>query len=85
LLQIITERATAGTLDEATIAALDNCAYASLSPLQARLARKLLAGDSVLIANAAQRLEGLGEGDAAERLRQGDLNTVALATRLMSL
>ena len=85
LLQIITERALAGTLDEDTIAALDNCAYAALSPLQARLARKLLSGDPQLISNAAQRLEGLGEADAAERLRRGDLNTVALAARLMSL
>ena len=84
LLQIITERASAGTLDEETIAALDKCAYASLTSLQARLARKLLAGDSVLIATAAERLEGLGETDAAERLRRGDLTAVALATRLMS-
>lgn len=84
LQQIIAERAAAGTLDEDTIAALDNCAYASLSPLQVRLARKLLAGDSVLIASAAHRLEGMGERDAADRLRRGDLNTVALASRLMS-
>ena len=84
LLQIITERATAGMLDEETIAALDKCAYASLSPLQARLARKLLAGDPGLISTAAHRLEGLGEADAADRLRRGDLTTVALASRLMS-
>ena len=85
LLRITTERALAGTLDESTIAALDNCAYASLSPLQAHLARKLLSGDARLIADAAQRLEGLGESDAAGRLRRGDLNTVALAVRLMSV
>lgn len=85
LLRITTERALAGTLDERAIAALDNCAYAALSPLQAHLARKLLSGDVRLIADAAQRLEGLGETDAARRLRQGDLNTVALAVRLMSV
>lgn len=84
LLQIITERAMAGTLDESTVAALDNCAYASLSPLQSHLARKLLSGDPRLIGDAVRRLEGLGESDAAERLRRGDLNTVALAARLMS-
>lgn len=85
LLRIITERALAGTLDEETIAALDNCAYAALSPMQAHLARKLLGGDPQLLADAAYRLEGMGEADAAERLRQGDLNMVALAARLMSV
>ncbi len=85
LLRVVTERALAGTLDESTIAALDNCAYASLSSQQAHLARKLLGGDPRLMADAAQRLEGLGELDAADRLRHGDLNTVALAARLMSL
>jgi hypothetical protein len=85
LLRVVTERALAGALDEAFIAALDNCAYASLSSLQAGLARKLLSGDPTLIAAAARRLEGLGERDVAERLRSGDLNMVALAARLMSV
>jgi hypothetical protein len=85
LLKIITERAVAGTLDQGVITALDNCAYASLTPPQAHLARKLLGGDHRLIGVAAQRLETLGEPDAAERLRQGDLDTVALAVRLMTL
>ncbi|MEV6493974.1 hypothetical protein AB0M20_35920 [Actinoplanes sp. NPDC051633] len=85
LLRIVTERALAGTLDAETILALDRCAFAELSPFQARLARRLLDGESELIATAAHRLEGLGERDAAQRLRDGDLMTVALAARLVPL
>jgi hypothetical protein len=85
LLRVVTERALTGTLDEETIEALDKCAYAALSPAEANLARKLLSGDAGLIATAAQRLEQLGEADAGERLREGDLNTVALAARMVGL
>ncbi|MEV4642280.1 hypothetical protein AB0J80_33515 [Actinoplanes sp. NPDC049548] len=85
LLRIVTERALAGTLDEETIAALDKCAYAALSPIQANLARKLLSGDERLISTAAERLAGLGEAQAAARLREGDLTAVALAARLTSM
>ncbi|WP_412746184.1 hypothetical protein [Krasilnikovia sp. MM14-A1004] len=85
LLNVVTERALAGTLDEETIVALDNCAYASLSPAQARLARHLLRGDPRIIGTAVTRLEVLGEPDAAARLREGDLQAVALAARLMPL
>jgi hypothetical protein len=85
LLRIVTERALAGRLDEDTIAALDRCAYAELSPAQARLARRLLSGDAGLIATSAERLETLGEAEAAGRLRNGDLNAVALAARLVPL
>ena len=85
LLHIVTERALAGTLDDDTIRALDRCAYADLSPFQARLARRLLDGETELIATAAQRLEGLGELEAADRLRHGDLNAVAIAARLVPL
>lgn len=85
LLRIVTERALAGTLDADTMAALDRCAYASLSPAQARLARRLLGGDSGLLTTAAERLEALGEREAAGRLRDGDLNAVALAARLVPL
>jgi hypothetical protein len=85
LLRVVTERALAGKLDEAMIEALDKCAYAALSPAQANLARKLLSGDTGLIATAAQRLAQMGEEDAGERLREGDLGTVALAARLMGL
>jgi hypothetical protein len=82
LLRVVTERALAGTLDEETIAALDKCAYAELTPLQANLARKLLAGNDALIDTAARRLAGLGEAAAAVRLREGDIVAVALAARL---
>jgi hypothetical protein len=85
LLRIVTERALAGTLDQDTIAALDRCAYAALSPAQARLARRLLSGDAGLIVTSAERLEALGEHDAAVRLREGDLNAVAIAARLVPL
>jgi hypothetical protein len=85
LLLVVTERALAGTLDDAMIEALDRCAYAELSPAQASLARKLLNGNENLIATAAQRLAQMGEARAGERLREGDLNTVALAARLIGL
>jgi hypothetical protein len=85
LLRIVTERALAGTLDADTMAALDRCAYASLSPAQARLARRLLGGDTGLLTTAAERLEALGEREAAGRLRDGDINAVALAARLVPL
>jgi hypothetical protein len=85
LLRVVTERALAGTLDPPTILALDRCAFAELSPFQARLARRLLDGEVELIATAADRLEGLGEKDSADRLREGDLNAVALAARLVPL
>jgi hypothetical protein len=83
LLRIVTERALAGTLNEDTIHALDRCAYAELSPLQAKLARRLLEGDHELINTSAARLEALGEPEAAAQLRDGDLNAVALAARLV--
>jgi hypothetical protein len=85
LLRIVTERALAGTLDLDTIHALDQCAYADLSPFQARLARRLLNRETELVATAAQRLEDLGERAAADRLRRGDLDAVALAARLVPL
>jgi hypothetical protein len=85
LLGVVTDRALAGTLDQAAIHALDQCAYADLTPFQARLARRLLGGDTDLIAAAAQRLEDLGEAAGAERLRRGDLDAVALAARLVPL
>lgn len=85
LLRIVTERALAGTLDEDTIAALDKCAYAELTPIQANLARKLLGGNDALINTAAHRLITLGEVDAATRLREGDIAAVALAARLSTL
>jgi hypothetical protein len=85
LLRIVTDHALAGRLDEETIQALDRCAYAELTPLQARLARRLLEGDQDMIATSAARLEALGENATAGRLRNGDLNAVALAARLVPL
>ncbi|WP_328477086.1 hypothetical protein OHA21_23610 [Actinoplanes sp. NBC_00393] len=85
LIKIVTERAMNGELDEETVAALDRCAYAELSPAQSRIARRLLAGEDALIDASAVRLEGLGEKDAAEKLRKGDLTAVALAARLIPI
>jgi len=85
LVQVVMDRALAGTLDEETIHALDRCAFAELTPFQARLARRLLEGETELISTAAQRLEGLGENETAQRLREGDLMSVALAARLVPL
>jgi hypothetical protein len=83
LIKIVTERAMDGHLDQETVEALDKCAYAELSPAQSRIARRLLAGEDALIDASAVRLEGLGETDAAEKLRKGDLTAVALAARLI--
>ena len=85
LLRVVTERALTGTLDEDTLHALDRCAYAELTPMQARLARRMLDGDHNLISMSAARLEALGEREAAGRLRDGDLSAVALAARLVPL
>jgi hypothetical protein len=85
LLKIVADRAMAGRLDKETIAALDRCAYAELSPAQSRIARRILNGDRNMIEASANRLEDLGEVDAAAKLRQGDLTAVALAARLIPL
>lgn len=85
LLKVVTERALAGRLDKDTVTALDRCAYAELSPAQARIAKRLLDGEESLIDASAVRLEGLGEADAADKLRNGDLTTVALAARLIPI
>jgi hypothetical protein len=85
LLTVVTEKALAGTLDQQIITALDTCAYAELSPAQARMARKLLGNDAALVEASAHRLESLGEHDAAVKLRQGDLTAVALAARLIPI
>ena len=85
LLKIITERALDGTLDPEMITAMDRCAYAELSPAQAKVARKLLSGDRAAIDASAYSLEGMGEDDAAAKLREGDLTAVALAARLIPL
>ncbi|GAA1634234.1 hypothetical protein [Actinoplanes couchii] len=83
LIGVVTERAMTGDLDDETVSALDRCAYAELTPAQSRIARRLLAGEDALVDASAIRLEGLGEAEAAEKLRQGDLTAVALAARLI--
>ncbi|MCO8271157.1 hypothetical protein M1L60_11190 [Actinoplanes sp. TRM 88003] len=85
LLGVVTERALAGTLDAATITALDQCAYADLSPWQARIARRLLGREEELVEATAQRLESLGAVAAAGKLRGGDLTAVALAARMVPI
>jgi hypothetical protein len=85
LINIVTERAMNASLDDETVAALDRCAYAELSPAQSRIARRLLAGEDALIDASAVRLEALGEAAAAEKLRPGDLTAVARAARLIPL
>jgi len=85
LIRIVSERALAGKLDEGTITALDQCAYAELSPAQARMAGRLLNGEESLVEASAHRLEAMGEQEAAAKLREGDLTAVALAARLIPL
>lgn len=83
LIGVVTERAMTGHLDDETVEALDRCAYAELNPAQSRIARRLLSGEDALVDASAARLETLGEREAAERLRRGDLTAVALAARLI--
>ena len=81
--KIVAERALAGTLDEETITALQRCAYAELSPTQARMAQRLINAEPQLVEAAAYRLETLGEHPTAVKLREGDLTSVAFAARLI--
>nr|WP_296073272.1 hypothetical protein [uncultured Actinoplanes sp.] len=83
LLTVVTERVLAGTLCADTIAALKQCAYAGLTPSQARMAKRLLNAEPQLVEATASRLETLGEHPAAHRLRGGDISTVAFAARLI--
>jgi hypothetical protein len=83
LLEVVTEKVLAGSLDHATIAALQRCAFAELSPTQARMAKRLLKAEPQLVEATATRLETLGEHPAARKLRQGCLDTVAFAARLI--
>ncbi|MGX6607310.1 hypothetical protein ACWKSP_35065 [Micromonosporaceae bacterium Da 78-11] len=83
LLKIVTERVLAGTLDTETIAALKQCAYADLTPTQARMAGRLINAEPQLVEATASRLEALGEHPTAVKLRRGDVMTVAFAARLI--
>jgi hypothetical protein len=83
LLKIVTERVLAGTLDSETIAALKDCAFADLTPTQARMAGRLINAEPMLVEATASRLEALGEHPTAVKLRLGDVTTVAFAARLI--
>ncbi|GIF21778.1 hypothetical protein BJ973_004773 [Actinoplanes tereljensis] len=83
LQEIVSERVLAGTLDNETVAALKQCAFAGLTPTQARMAKRLLNADQQLVEATASRLENLGEHPAAARLRDGCVATVAFAARLI--
>jgi hypothetical protein len=83
LRDVVTERVLAGSLDNETVAALKECAFAELSPTQARMARRLINAEPQLVEATATRLETLGEHPAAVRLRRGDVSTVAFAARLI--
>jgi hypothetical protein len=83
LLTIVTERVIAGTVDATTINALQRCAFAELSPSQARMAKRLFNAEPQLVEATAARLDNLGEHPAARLLRGGDLGTVAFAARLI--
>ncbi|GAA0584182.1 hypothetical protein GCM10010172_81430 [Paractinoplanes ferrugineus] len=83
LREIVTERVLAGTLCGDTIAALKQCAFAGLTPTQARMAKRLFAAEPTLVETTASRLESLGEHPAAALLRRGDVRTVAFAARLI--
>jgi hypothetical protein len=83
LLSVVTERVLAGTVDASTLSALQRCAFAELSPSQARMAKRLINAEPHLVEATAARLETLGEHPAARMLREGDLGTVAFAARLI--
>jgi hypothetical protein len=83
LLTIVSERVLSGTVDATTITALQQCAFAELSPSQARMAKRLFNAEPQLVEATAARLENLGEHPAARLLRDGDLGTVAFAARLI--
>lgn len=79
---VASDLALADRLDEESIMALDRVAFAELNPLQARMARKLIGGDAELAGVAASRLMALGKADAAAALLQGDIEAIALASKL---
>ena len=82
LRSVTTALALEGRLDSAVITALDRCAFAELTPIQARMARKLIGGDAELATLAASRLTSLGKPDAAAALLRGELEAIAMAAKL---
>jgi hypothetical protein len=83
LRSIVTERVMTDTLDDDVITALKQCAYAGLTPSQARMAKRLINAEPQLVEATASRLEALGEHRTAVKLRLGDVTTVAFAARLI--
>lgn len=79
---VATDLALRGRLDSETITSLDRCAFAELNIIQARMARKLIDGDPELAGVAASRLMSIGKADAAAALLQGDLEAIAMASKL---
>jgi hypothetical protein len=85
LQDLVVEHAQAGTLTDDYVAALDQCAFATLRSTQARFARQLIRREPAAINSAARTLETLGETDIAARLREGDIGAVAFAARFASV
>jgi hypothetical protein len=82
LRSVAADLALRGQLDKDIITALDRCAFAELNPIQAKMARKLIDGDPELAGVAASRLISLGKADAAAALLRGDLEAIAMASKL---
>ncbi|GAA4606515.1 hypothetical protein BJY16_005872 [Actinoplanes octamycinicus] len=85
LRELVVEHAMAGTLTDDFVAALDQCAFATLRSTQARLAKQLLRKEPAAINSAARTLEHIGEDAIAVRLRDGDVGAVAFAARFASV
>jgi hypothetical protein len=82
LRSVATDLALQGRLDSDIITALDRSAFAELNVIQARMARKLIDGDTELAGVAASRLVAIGKPDAAAALLRGDLEAIAMASKL---
>lgn len=67
------------------VVALDKCACAELTPIQANLGRRLLGGNEALLDTAAQRLVGLDEPEAAARLPESVIGAASFPVRLSTL
>ncbi|GIJ57806.1 hypothetical protein [Virgisporangium aurantiacum] len=82
LRSVATDLALQGRLDSEIITSLDRSAFAELNVLQARMARKLIDGDTELAGVAASRLVSIGKPDVAAALLRGDLEAIAMASKL---
>lgn len=82
LRSVATDLALQGRLDSDLITSLDRCAFAELNLIQSRMARRLIDGDPGLAGIAASRLISIGKPDAAAALLRGDLEAIAMASKL---